>query len=300
MKDILTLFGASITAQKDGYAKRLSDKFVDSETHVFGYGGNHLDDAGICFLDTIVKTNCNYCFLDFFATAYTSISDRTIECLDTIVHTLTKSNCKLVFLFMVREDHAKRIDFYNFLKRYITSKHLYSIDLNDSITYTPELFRDTCHTTPLGSETYANHIYDVFQKEKVNISYPCDIVKTKYCDGIHVLQVHNTFHKKVVLEGNCFIVAMYLQIGPKSGIVEIGTKKYWIWDRHCHYTRSQFGLRNIEVRGEVTLYISQETIDYSTCARPVLDTNVQKELNILQIYYIGDSLQITSSDHPTG
>ena len=46
---MIAVFGASITQQKTGYAARLNDK-LNHPVSVYGYGGMHLINAGICFI----------------------------------------------------------------------------------------------------------------------------------------------------------------------------------------------------------------------------------------------------------
>ena len=94
-------FGASVTKQKTGYAyilKRLFEK-DNYNTHIFGFGGMHLNNAGICMIDQIISKNPKYCFIDLFVTLYDKIDRNTIEYLDTIIYKFSKINCKLIFLF---------------------------------------------------------------------------------------------------------------------------------------------------------------------------------------------------------
>ena len=281
MKDIISFFGASVTQQKSGYAVFLSNKLLNDETHIFGYGGNHIDDAGICFID-------------FFSTYYISINDLTLEYLDTIIYKLTKSNCKIIFLFFLNEFHNDRIQFYTFIKTYLKLQNLYYIDMNDFLEYNTELMRDSFHPSELGSEKYAKIIYDHFQKDKDKIEYPINITKTKYCEDIKVLNVNRIFNDTILLEGNCFIIAFYLIIGKKSGIVEINKERYPIWDQWCHYDRNHFNLKKILVKDNLEIKILQDNLDYSTCRREITELDINKELNIIYIYYIGDSLRIVN------
>jgi len=292
MKDVISFFGASVTQQRNGYAVILSKKLLDTESHIFGYGGNHISDAGICFIDNILKTNSNYCFIDFFSTGYVSISESTIEYLDTIVYKLTKSNCKIIFLFLLRRDHDNRIKFYNFLKNYINSKNLYYIDINDYLKYNSDLIRDDVHTTDFGSEEYAKIIYDVFKKDIHKIEYPINITKTKYSDDIKVINVNKIIKDNIIFEGDCLIISFYLIIGKNSGFIDINGVKKCIWDQWCHYDRHNFKLQNITVKDKLEIKILQDDVDYSTCRRNISETQINKELNIVDIYYIGDKLNI--------
>jgi hypothetical protein len=294
MKNIISFFGASVTQQKNGYAEHIKKLLNndDDDVHIFGYGGNHINDAGICFIDNVINIHSNYCFVDFFSTAYTCINDKTIEYLDTIVYKLTNSNCKIIFLFMLNNDHDKRINFYNFVKDYINSRNLFYIDLNDFFKFDSNLIRDTVHTTNFGSEQYSEKIYDIFLKNKDIINYPINIVKTRFCENIKILQINKIFKDIVVLEGDCIIIAFHLIIGPKSGIVEIHDTKYSVWDQWCHYDRDHFNLHELIVKDKLEIKILQENIDYSECRRNITETDIIKELNIVNIYYLGNNLEI--------
>ena len=50
---MIAVFGASVTQQKNGYATKLSDKF-NCPVRIFGYGGMHLNNAVICFIDKVI------------------------------------------------------------------------------------------------------------------------------------------------------------------------------------------------------------------------------------------------------
>jgi hypothetical protein len=203
MTKTIGFFGASVTAQKNGYAPLLSKKLHEEgiETHIFGYGGNHMDDAGICLIDNVIEKKCDYCFIDFFSTGYTTMNDKTIECLDTIVYKFTKANCKLIFLFLLREDHVNRIHFYNFLKKYLDERNIFYIDINEQLEYSNEICRDAVHTTDLGSEKYTDVIFEKFKSINSYIEYPSNVVETRYCDKIKTLSVNKSFTNKIILRG---------------------------------------------------------------------------------------------------
>lgn len=297
LNDTICIFGASVTQQQSGYAVKLKDMMTTTNVHILGYGGNHLGDAGVCFLDNVIKIKPTYCFIDFFSTAYVKTDNLTTEYLDTIVYKLTNVKCRIVFLFMVRQDHDDEgtRTFYRFLKQYLNSRQLYYIDLNDHFKYSTELVRDTVHTTDIGSDKYAAKIYEIFKQS--NIMFPRNITKTKYSDGIKILDVNKIFKNNVVLEGDCLIVAFYLSIGRNSGIVEINNTKHQIWDEWCHYERNHFNLPQTVVNKHLEIKILQDAVDYSKCRREITnDTGVDiiKELNIIGIYYIGKKLELSN------
>jgi len=287
-------FGASVTAQKTGYAQLLSKKLNEegTETHVFGYGGNHIDDAGICMIDNVIEKKCDYCFIDFFSTSYCLTNERTIENLNTIVYKFTKANCKLIFLFLLMEDHANRLSFYEYLKEYLGKTGLFYIDVNEHFQYSKELCRDAVHTTDLGSEKYSELIYQKFKTHSTSIELPINIIKTRFCEDIKVLSINKIFEDKIILNGNGLIIGFYLVVGPKSGFIKVNGRKYSIWDVHCHYERNHFCLKNINISETLEIKILQDTIDYSKCRREIAETDIKKELNIIKVFYIGENITL--------
>jgi len=286
MTQNISFFGASVTQQKFGYTYYL-DQLLNVSTSTFGFGSCHLNDAGICKIDVVLGSKPTYCFIDWFSTAYNSIDDNTLEYIDTIIYKFSSANCKLIFLFLPRVDHNERIDFYNLCKKHLTFNNIFYIDLNERITHSPYINIDMVHTNSNGSVLYARTIYDIFIREKDNIIFPSNLIKTKYCD-IKALAVNKTFKSNMVLEGDCTIVTCSLIIGPKSGLIEINNIKYNLWDEWCHYERSNCKLNNIFIKGNVSFNVLQDKIDTSTCRRIETNEDLNKELNIVEIYYIGD------------
>lgn len=99
----ICFFGASVTQQKTGYSKAYSDLYGSeiNPIHIFGYGGMTVFNAGICFIDKIIKIKPTYCFIEFFSVACLILDNLFFECIDTLVYKLTCINCRLVFLFVV-------------------------------------------------------------------------------------------------------------------------------------------------------------------------------------------------------
>jgi len=60
---MISIFGASVTQQKTGFAYKFKEK-VKHPVQVFGYGGMHLNNAAICFIDKVIETKPRYCFID--------------------------------------------------------------------------------------------------------------------------------------------------------------------------------------------------------------------------------------------
>ena len=300
----ICFFGASVTQQKTGYA-RVYDNLYASEVnpvHVFGYGGSTIFNAGICFIDEIIKKNPTYCFIEFFSVAWFILDDLFFECIDTIVYKLTRANCRIVFLFMLNKDneaYKTRRDSYQFVKNYLDKRQISYIDLNDYFNYSRDIIRDeTVHTTDYGAELYAAKIHEVFKN--TNINFPTCIKKTKYCTQIKRLDVNKVSTNTVILQGDCLVIGCLLMIGPHSGFIEINNTIYETWDPWCHYTRPQIMLQWININKNDTLNINilQTPVDYSRCRKKNVDfTNVLiKELHINTIFYIGEQLEIVSSE----
>jgi hypothetical protein len=143
------------------------------------------------------------------------------EALDTFKYMFSRNNCKLVFLFFPNQNHENRINFYLFLKKYLIENNLHFIDLNDYLTYSKEIIKDSVHTTEYGAEKYSEIIYTEFNKIKDKIKIPTNIVKNKYCD-IKELNINKIFFKNIKLKGKCEILTCDVFIGPNSGYIGIG------------------------------------------------------------------------------
>jgi hypothetical protein len=160
---MLAVFGASITGQKNGYAVHLKD-FIHTKIEIFGFGGMHLNDAGICFLNKVSKTKPQYCFLDWFSTLYNECTEKTIECIDTIVHHFSTINCQVVFLFLPYKNNDSKRIFHLFCKDVLDKREIAYIDISKSaeVENLEELLRDDLHTNDSGSKLYARLIAEIF------------------------------------------------------------------------------------------------------------------------------------------
>ena len=288
--EIISFFGASVTQQKNGYATFLTKK-LKCEPHIFGYGGCHLLDAGIIYIDEVLKIKPNICFIDWFSTGYKTFNENTIKYIDTIVYKFSNQNCKLIFLFYPRLDYNKFfLKWHTSIQQYLDKNNLFYIDLNKNLKYSPEIIRDGVHTTEFGSETYSNLIYDYFISNYNELKIPRNIKKTNLVN-IQKLNINKIFKKYMKLKGDCTIFTCTLTIGPNSGYIGIGEKQFLLWDPYCHYDRDSCNLNNIRVEDNMELKISQQKVDYSSCRRDYNFDNNIFELNIKEIYYIGNCLE---------
>ena len=294
---MIAIFGASVTQQKKGYAVKLKSK-LEEKVKIYGYGGMHLSDAGICFLDNIIKERPRYCFLDWFTTGYLKSNDKTKEYLDTIIYKFSQVNCKLIFLFLPHRQHKEREKFYSFCKDHLKKRNVYFLDLYKEIKKRnislDTILRDNVHTNDYGSELYASIIASYFEKVKDRLTIPSGLRPTKYTE-IKRLKINKIFDKCVKIKGNAEIVGFLVTLGPHSGIIEIVNKddvqRINTWDRWCHFPRKNFQFP-MKINGEVQLNILQENFDTSECRVDFDFTKHRKKLVIHDIYYVGSHLQL--------
>jgi hypothetical protein len=293
---MITFFGASITVQNKGYANVLSNKyFVNDKCKIFGFGGMHLNDAGIAYIHIVLEKKPKLCFIDWFSTGLLLNKYDDIKIyLDTLVFALSDIKCKIVFLFMPNKNHDVRKNYYGICKKYLINNKLSYIDLTEAIQYNPKYIRDNCHTTDEGGIAYAKYIYEEFKKIENNIIIPQNSVPTKY-NNIKYITVNQTFEDSFILEGKCEIVGFNIDVGPHSGLVQVNdgniVKEFNFWEQWCYYTRRTLRFRyNIENCIKIT--ILQDNFDTSKCQKQFDFSGYKKELKIYDIYFIGDKLSI--------
>jgi hypothetical protein len=295
---MIAFFGASVTIQKNSYAAKLASKFTH-KVKIFGYGGMHLNNAGILFIDDILVLRPSFCFVDWFSTGYNEITPETIDFIDTIIHKFSVNQCKLIFLFFPAKSYYDgENDFHRFCKQHLEKQAICYLDLNYAIDRTEinAILRDDVHTTHYGSTLYANIIYEKFKKLEKEVVIPSETRPTKY-EHVKTVTVERVFNKHVSLEGCCEIIAFELTIGPHSGVVDVDdgmtVKKYNTWDRWCYYPRRHFYLA-MEIVGKTQLNILHEKFDTSNCNQKFDFIKIEKKLIIHNIYYIGESLKINN------
>jgi len=276
----ISFFGASVTQQKTGYAQMIKQFLNNFNINVHGYGSMHIHDAGVCFLDDVVKNKPDYCFIDWFSTGY--INNYINEYLDTITYKLQQNHdCTIIYLFFDRTDmNDERLEMYEVAKKYADSHNIYYIELynNNNIN---ELIKDQVHTNDFGSNFYAQKIYSEFMSRIYNKNLPKIIVdKTKYCD-IKVLDYMKEINDKLVIKGNGKIVGIYQSIGPYSGRVKINNNIIDVIDIWCVYERNNIKI-SVDVNDHITIEVLKgKTSEYSWETEP-------KCLKIIKIFYIGN------------
>ena len=292
----IAFYGASVTQQRNGFVEHFS-KIAHKKVLKFGFGGMHLSDAGICFVDNVVKAKPDICFVDWFSTSYSNQDGKFNLYLDAIVEKLQKNGCRVIFLFLTNNRGLEECDvakFYTDAKSYLKNKKIEFIPLDEILANhaVTELLRDSIHTTPEGSRLYAETIFNYLQNHS---PLPKALLKPNIYSFISVLLVKRCFDKEVVLEGKCHIQGFFLKIGPWSGIVKVesGTTSYKenTWDRWCYYGRNHFSF-NSSVDGKTVFTVSDETFDTTSCKDNIDFSKYKKKLVIREIYYYGEYLKI--------
>lgn len=292
--DKICFYGASVTQQKNGYAVILQ-KELGCDVEIFGFGGMHLKDAGVCFINKVIESHPSICFIDWFSTGYNECSHRTEELLDTIIYSFTNASCKLVFLFFPYVENDNKKIFHDFCKSYLMKKEATIIDV-EKITNgkysTGDILRDGTHTNDYGSRVFADIIKESFLKIKDIIKYPKKVANTKYTD-IKCLEVNKEFNNIVQLEGDCEIIGLYSILGHYSGVIKVEEKDYEknTWDRWCLYDRDAFIFEYL-LNGRITIRITNDIFDTSACKEKYDFSKVEKKLVIMKIYYIGKKVDV--------
>ena len=294
MENKISFFGASVTQQRDGYWKYFADLNPNLNINNFGYGSRHLNDAGICYIDTVMETKPDYCFIDWFSTGYIKYNehkfDEIKEYINTIIHKFYSNNIKLIFM-IIPDMTVDKKDIYQKIHEYLITLNIPIINMSESFEDLNLILRDGIHTTPFGSQEYAKVINDEFNKNiygKIQIpeTYPS---KTKYCD-VKSKDLNITVTDKLVLKGPCEIIGISQIIGPYSGIIDIDGEKINNWDRWCYYDREMVNLK-FNVKDITTLKVLEDDFDRSSCEYQI-NWGVKKMLRLMTMFYVGDDIEI--------
>lgn len=289
-------FGASVTQQSSGYAAILK-KELNADVKVFGFGGMHLRDAGIIYIDSVLECNPDLCFIDWFSTGYNSCDSNTEEYIDTIIYRFSKVFCKLVFLFFPYKENPSKKAFHEFCKRFLVRRNMMYIDVAARLQmYDIEtILRDNIHTNDFGSRLYADIIKQYYEK-RADIPFPPKINKTKYAE-IKSLVVEREFTKYMVITGNSEIVGILLVVGPYSGVIRLSDdyRSYTLntWDRWCYYTREQCLVKH-NIRDYLKISILNNDFDTSSCKKDIDFSKIEKKLVVYKIYYIGNGIEVNN------
>jgi hypothetical protein len=308
MKTAISFFGASVTAQKNSYATQFPE--ADYTKHIYGYGGSQLHSAGMCMIDTALKFNPKYCFIEWFTPTLKYTEEELKDYIYTII-TKCLENCTVpIFLFFPKKDDASDL-WENKTKQYdyiITILNTYNIPyievykkLNKDLNI---LLRDIVHTTDVGAQEYFKIIYEEFliiQKQERNFMFP---PSTKF-ENIKEISINKTIKNKILLEGTGEIISIHQDVGPFSNRINLiadgEVKPYTLINPDCYYVRSTFALSGrfktnfiIELLSEEkpkTLY--KKEIDWKKVCLEGDCFPETNEMRFKTLYYIGNISAVT-------
>ena len=292
VKNNIAFFGASITQQQNGYWYHFGLRNPKLNIQPFGYGSMHLNDAGISYIDEVLKYDPEYCFIDWFSTGYIKYNedkfDEIVEYINTIIHKFYKNGTKLVFLTFP-DKTVDKTEIYIKVNNYLKSCNIPFLDISNTFDNNiNEILRDGIHTTPYGSEEYARLVDDYFHSNEINIpeTYPDE---TKYCN-IKEMALNLIINEYVKFNGPCEIIGISQVIGPYTGLLDIDGTIVNNWDRWCYYERNMVNLK-FKVKDETIIKVLQDNFDRSSCEHNI-NWGINKHLHLGTIYYISGDLKI--------
>jgi hypothetical protein len=158
----ISFFGASITQQKNGYVHYFKALNPEFEVNQYGYGGMYITDAGICFIDDILLTRPEYCFLDWFSPACYRPPEKIKDYLDAIVRKLLNVGCYPIFLFFYRQKMDPGwFQMFDYLQEYASRYNINCVDLSN-LENPDQYLRDSIHTNETGAKKYGDIISKKF------------------------------------------------------------------------------------------------------------------------------------------
>lgn len=297
----IVFFGASVTKQKNGYVwhfsnlcKSHNNNFVINQ---YGYGGMHIKDAGVCFIENVLKNHPQYCFLDWFSTGYIPNNTNLKDYLDNFRYQFLSNNCQIIFLLLDRKNVDDRIGMYNQIIEYANIYSIPYINTCNLLSDKDKLLRDLVHTTDVGSELYAQKIYHYFMqnilnKYTLNLS---NLVVNKFANIKKLFLSDKIIQEFIKIKGSAEIIGVNQIVGPHSGILNVDVdgslSKINLFDCWCYYKRNVLKIEK-KFNHYLNIFVSQEGFD-RTVAKEQIDWPTKMVIQPLDyLYYIGDITDI--------
>lgn len=292
-KPIVCCFGASITQQSHGYVKELRNMIHTHKVEQHGYGGMHLDDAGIFFIDKALKNNPQILIVDWLSTGYNNLDIQTTLCIENIIYKCHEVNCIPIFIIPYRKDNIDRQDFYTFVVNTIEKYECGYISFEDILTN--DDLKDVVHPNNIGSKKYADELYNRINNiNQTTYKYAMPIKNKYYNITKHILtdKTCSVLGNTTTIDISGEIIGIVNKIGPYSPIVEIydGStliKEVSIWDKHCSYERTHVNFKNLIINNNLTIKVIDDTPNYHECNnKSIKFNNYTRRLNLEEVYYI--------------
>jgi len=210
----IAFFGASITQQKTGYVHWFKNLNPDLDIYQYGYGSMYIHDAGICYIDEVIKNNPQFCFLDWFSPACYRPPEKIKDYLDAIIQKLFSIKCRPIFLFFYRKNMDNGwFTMFDYLKNYANMYCINFIDLS-RIKNADDCLRDTIHTNEYGAQVYGDIINSQFHN--MNFIENNKIIQQNKYSNIKCLEINQTYKHILTIHSNneSSIVGILQDIGP--------------------------------------------------------------------------------------
>jgi hypothetical protein len=276
----IAFFGASITQQKSGYVSCFKQLNLNLIVNQFGYGGMNIRDGGIIYIDGVIRSNPNYCFLDWFSPECYRPPKKIEIYVDVLVEKLLFVDCYPIFLFFYRKDMDNGwFDMFEHLKSYGQKYAINSIDLS-KLENASNYLRDSIHTNDLGSEKYGSIISETFH----NMTFQKSVIipERNRLSRINCIDLGIVAKEYVKLKssGRSSIVGVLQKVGPYTGGV---------------ICISGGGESVVDLKDRWSERYERETIKFNIdtfCGELVVRVSESNKLVWDKLFYTGDPIEL--------
>jgi hypothetical protein len=301
-------FGASVTAQREGYRPRLDERlrvrFGQDHRSIFaGVGGIDVVSAVFLTDDLVTRHRPDLCLVEFTSTAVLGGSTlaEAEAAMDGILAKLTSAGTRPCLLHLPRREwRADHSEVLAALDRVADRCRTRSIDLTgpllDRASAGVPVFRDEVHLAPAGADLAAQLIDEAIAPMLADESPAGELPDPLECGyrGAGLLPVAAedaqgpASLRPYKMQRACLelpsgseirrefadrLAGLVLLVGPKSGEVEVsdrsGVQRVMTWDEWCHYERyTACRFGHPCEPGEVAIALTDSVPDYSLGRQP--------------------------------
>jgi hypothetical protein len=272
----IAYFGASVTAQREGFRpllhQRLRDRFGQDHDSIFaGIGGVNIVAATFLADEFVVRHDPDFCLVEFTSAHLSSWQDPADGgvAMDGLLAKLRSAGCRPWLLHLYRRDWDERQAELMAAFEAAADRHdVPSIDLvtplRDQVEHGEEeaLFRDDVHTTDAGSRLVAElteaALASIQAERGGQPAHPPGVdysgahfvpVAAGECEGVAEMKLFRLHRPYLEVAAGSTIrpriagrlAGLALVVGPESGELEIadraGSQRLMAWDEFCHYER---------------------------------------------------------------
>lgn len=300
-KTVISFYGASVTAQKDGYVYELQKIMENWEIEKYGFPGSGIN---LCKLDLVLKNKPSIVFLQWSLHGYSG----KISVIKNLVWRIVNSSAIPVFIHMPRSD----LNSSGAMSAATTIRDINKVALELNVTVydlrnqipleelNNGLLRDSVHTLPEGSKRYALELKKLLMRDKPKFPLPflCSSEEQCFPKLIKVnLKSYKTFTFK--LQGE--IIGMYVIVGPNSNYIDYYKNgkfhvRKLLWDGFCYYPRIKYGYPyQSETLSLIDIKVQSINFSRAECRRNIsIDyESLVPTLEVDEICYVGQLFDIS-------